>query len=281
MKETFLGLVPGLAPDSFRRIQEAKSRQELLKIFDSIIDHGSYVTLEVKTVFTKGGDDDDDKSGKPKDDDDRGKETRTHRRDRPPARRPWGRRSCDHVAHDPQRDDRSREGGHDHVGEKDALGNAKRDVIGHDEEPGPEGHVRPQECERHPAYRPSVPCGGPGPCETIDEPCAWHGPAPDAAAQQDKQRRDDCCGEPDGDCEPAYRGPRACGGRHGLRFRGGAGRRRVEEIVASCAAKSADCVVDSLFNAVAEHSAGVETFDDQTVVAIKVRDGGQAAPKKK
>jgi hypothetical protein len=30
--------------------------------------------------------------------------------------------------------------------------------------------------------------------------------------------------------------------------------------------------VDSLFKAVAEHSAGVETFDDQTVVAIKVKD---------
>ncbi len=59
------------------------------------------------------------------------------------------------------------------------------------------------------------------------------------------------------------------------------GRHRVEEIVASCAAKSADCVVDSLFKAVAEHSAGVETFDDQTVVAIKVRDGGQGSPKKK
>jgi sigma-B regulation protein RsbU (phosphoserine phosphatase) len=57
------------------------------------------------------------------------------------------------------------------------------------------------------------------------------------------------------------------------------GRHRVEEIVASCAAKSADCVVDSLFKAVAEHSAGVETFDDQTVVAIKVHDGGQASPK--
>jgi phosphoserine phosphatase RsbU/P len=57
------------------------------------------------------------------------------------------------------------------------------------------------------------------------------------------------------------------------------GRRRVEEIVASCAAKSADCVVDSLFKAVAEHSAGVETFDDQTVVAIKVRDGGHGSPK--
>ena len=59
------------------------------------------------------------------------------------------------------------------------------------------------------------------------------------------------------------------------------GRRRVEEIVASCGATSADCVVDSLFKAVAEHSAGVETFDDQTVVAIKVRDGGQGSPKKK
>jgi phosphoserine phosphatase RsbU/P len=57
------------------------------------------------------------------------------------------------------------------------------------------------------------------------------------------------------------------------------GRRRVEEIVASCAAKSADCVVDSLFEAVAEHSAGVETFDDQTVVAIKVRDGGHGSQK--
>jgi sigma-B regulation protein RsbU (phosphoserine phosphatase) len=59
------------------------------------------------------------------------------------------------------------------------------------------------------------------------------------------------------------------------------GRRRVEEIVATCAGKSADCVVDSLFKAVAEHSAGMETFDDQTVVAIKVRDGGQGSPKKK
>jgi hypothetical protein len=60
MKETFLGLVPGLAPESFRRVQEAKSRQELLQAFDSVLDHGSYVTLEVKAVFTKGGDDDDD-----------------------------------------------------------------------------------------------------------------------------------------------------------------------------------------------------------------------------
>jgi sigma-B regulation protein RsbU (phosphoserine phosphatase) len=59
------------------------------------------------------------------------------------------------------------------------------------------------------------------------------------------------------------------------------GRRNVEEIVSNCAGKSADCVVDLLFKAVAEHSAGVETFDDQTVVAIKVKDGAQASPKKK
>jgi phosphoserine phosphatase RsbU/P len=58
------------------------------------------------------------------------------------------------------------------------------------------------------------------------------------------------------------------------------GRHRVEEIVAGCAHKSADCVVNSLFEAVAEHSAGVETFDDQTVVAIRVRTP-QSGPKKK
>ncbi|PYX31440.1 MAG: serine/threonine protein phosphatase [Acidobacteria bacterium] len=59
------------------------------------------------------------------------------------------------------------------------------------------------------------------------------------------------------------------------------GRGRVEKIVLECAGKSADCVVDSLFQAVAEHSAGMETFDDQTVVAIRVRSGSSATPKKK
>jgi sigma-B regulation protein RsbU (phosphoserine phosphatase) len=51
------------------------------------------------------------------------------------------------------------------------------------------------------------------------------------------------------------------------------GRHRVQEIVAKCAEVSADCVVESLFKAVAEHAAGVETFDDQTVVAIRVKGG--------
>jgi sigma-B regulation protein RsbU (phosphoserine phosphatase) len=59
------------------------------------------------------------------------------------------------------------------------------------------------------------------------------------------------------------------------------GRGRVETIVAECAGKSADCVVESLFRAAAEHSAGVETFDDQTVVAIRVHGGASASPKSK
>jgi len=49
------------------------------------------------------------------------------------------------------------------------------------------------------------------------------------------------------------------------------GRRRVEEIVAKCGECAAQQVVERLFNAVAEHAAGVDPFDDQTVVAIKVK----------
>src|SRR5450432_1553374 len=59
------------------------------------------------------------------------------------------------------------------------------------------------------------------------------------------------------------------------------GRTRVEKIIADCAGKSADCVVDALFKASSEHSAGVEAFDDQTVVAIKVRGGAHASSKTK
>jgi len=59
------------------------------------------------------------------------------------------------------------------------------------------------------------------------------------------------------------------------------GRGRVEKVVADCASQSADCVVDSLFKAVAEHSAGMETFDDQTVVAIQVKSGGAAPSRRK
>jgi phosphoserine phosphatase RsbU/P len=46
---------------------------------------------------------------------------------------------------------------------------------------------------------------------------------------------------------------------------------RVAAIVADCATKSAECVVREIFKAVTAHASGVETFDDQTVVAIKVK----------
>src|SRR6476660_19405 len=50
------------------------------------------------------------------------------------------------------------------------------------------------------------------------------------------------------------------------------GRHRTEAVISSCAEISADCVVKSLFKAAAEHSGGEEAFDDETVVAIKVKN---------
>lgn len=56
------------------------------------------------------------------------------------------------------------------------------------------------------------------------------------------------------------------------------GRRRTEEVVKRGCKLSAQDVVDTLFNAVEQHSAGVETFDDQTIVAIRVK--GQSGKRK-
>jgi len=56
------------------------------------------------------------------------------------------------------------------------------------------------------------------------------------------------------------------------------GRYRVEKLVAECAHKSAEYTVDTICKAVAEYASVVDAFDDQTVVAIKVKDG--AAKKK-
>ena len=55
------------------------------------------------------------------------------------------------------------------------------------------------------------------------------------------------------------------------------GRERVHEIVSRCSSESAKAVVDSIFEAVNQHAAGVEAFDDQTVVALRVKE----APAKK
>jgi len=49
------------------------------------------------------------------------------------------------------------------------------------------------------------------------------------------------------------------------------GRHRTEAIIAGCVNVSADCVVKSLFKAATEHAAGEEAFDDETVVAIRVK----------
>jgi phosphoserine phosphatase RsbU/P len=50
------------------------------------------------------------------------------------------------------------------------------------------------------------------------------------------------------------------------------GRDRLEQIIASHATQSADSVVQAIFTAVADHAAGEEAFDDQTVVVIRVKD---------
>jgi phosphoserine phosphatase RsbU/P len=62
--------------------------------------------------------------------------------------------------------------------------------------------------------------------------------------------------------------------RHGRSF----GRERVEAIVAGCCDEPVDCVVLKIFAAVTEFAAGVDAFDDQTVVAIKVK--GSAGKRK-
>jgi sigma-B regulation protein RsbU (phosphoserine phosphatase) len=49
------------------------------------------------------------------------------------------------------------------------------------------------------------------------------------------------------------------------------GRTRLEKIIAEQSANSAEAMVKAIFKAAAEHARGVETFDDQTVVAIKVK----------
>ena len=56
---------------------------------------------------------------------------------------------------------------------------------------------------------------------------------------------------------------------------------KLEEIVLGCQNQSADCVVSNIFKAVAEHAAGADPFDDQTVVAIRVKDGTRPPGKRK
>src|SRR5262249_44881557 len=56
------------------------------------------------------------------------------------------------------------------------------------------------------------------------------------------------------------------------------GRSRLEKFISECAGNSAESIVKAVFKAVAEHTAGVEPFDDETVVAIRVK--GSASKRK-
>lgn len=49
------------------------------------------------------------------------------------------------------------------------------------------------------------------------------------------------------------------------------GRTRLEKVIVECSGNSAESMVKSIFKAAAEHTGGAETFDDETVVAIKVK----------
>ena len=56
------------------------------------------------------------------------------------------------------------------------------------------------------------------------------------------------------------------------------GRQGVERVIATCPEQSPECVVSSLFQAVEEFSEGQSAFDDQTVVAIKVKGSASKRP---
>ena len=49
------------------------------------------------------------------------------------------------------------------------------------------------------------------------------------------------------------------------------GRHRLENVARANAHGSAEDLVDAIFKAVSSHAEGVETFDDQTIVALKVK----------
>ncbi len=57
------------------------------------------------------------------------------------------------------------------------------------------------------------------------------------------------------------------------------GRHRLEKIARENAHRSAEELVDAIFTAVSGHAEGVEAFDDQTIVALKVK--GPSSPEVK
>ena len=56
------------------------------------------------------------------------------------------------------------------------------------------------------------------------------------------------------------------------------GRQRLEEVIVAHSDRSAGDIVKAVFSAVAAHSEGVDPFDDETVVVIKIKESASGAP---
>jgi hypothetical protein len=76
LKDTYLNLFPGLAPDEKRWLQDAETIHDVTSLFSYALDRGMRVRLKVRTLFKHEDDDDDkdQKNQKAKDDDDKKKE---------------------------------------------------------------------------------------------------------------------------------------------------------------------------------------------------------------
>lgn len=94
LKQTFRSLLPALPPDLAARLNTANSPQKLLDLFETVLDHGSDVTFEIRTVFAKGGDDDandktgddDQKTGNDTSDTAKGKDPKVEKKNKPGSR---------------------------------------------------------------------------------------------------------------------------------------------------------------------------------------------------
>jgi hypothetical protein len=75
LKDTYLNIFPGLAPDEKRRLQAAGTIHDVASLFSSALDRGMRVRLKVRTLFKHQEDDDAPKKDqKAKDDDNKKKE---------------------------------------------------------------------------------------------------------------------------------------------------------------------------------------------------------------
>lgn len=75
LKERYLSILPGLTPGDKRRLQDAKTTNDVVSLFYIALDRGMRVRFNVKTVFKHEDEDDDAKNPKVKDPRGGGKQT--------------------------------------------------------------------------------------------------------------------------------------------------------------------------------------------------------------